>query len=257
MNKGEIMSKIIELRNQRRKKNSNHTSKYLLIITIVLAILLLLLTRLFQIDDYEIAGNHLYSNDEILKILNIDKKSNIIRIYMNANRNSDDYPYIDHFDFKYLGFNKIKINVFEKQIIGYIYYMNSYLCIDKDGYIVDYVKTEDLNPQITIIEGLPSDKLVMGEKVNIPKDMIDACVMFYQAENKYGLKIHSIKFTEQNGNNIEITIGRTNVIFGSADDFNHKIETIKGILLQIPEGETGTLYLGKYGNNSFYEKKDD
>lgn len=248
------MSNVIQLRNQRKKKSENRAVKYLLIIVIVLAIILILMSKLFQIKSYEVVGNHLYSNEEVFQILKIDDQSNIIKIYMNTNGNFKAYPYIERFELEYISYNKIRINVHEKQIIGYIFYMSNYLCVDKDGYIVDYVKPENLDDKIPIIEGLLSDTLVIGEKINIPQDMIDNCLMFHQAERKYGLMIDLLSFKEGNSKNIAITIGRTKIIFGTMELFNKKVQTIKDILAQIPPDESGTLYLGDGGSNSFYEK---
>lgn len=248
------MSNVIHLRNQRKKKNENRAGKYLLGIAIILAIILLLMTKLFEIKSYEVVGNHLYSNEEIIKMLGINKRSNIIKIYMDTNKDFASYPFIDRFDLEYLSYNKVRINVYEKQIIGYIFYMSNYLCIDKDGYIVDYVKPENLDEKIAIIEGLSSDTLVIGEKIDIPKDYLATCLMFYQAERKYDLNIEIIKFEEQSSRNIVVTIGETNIIFKGLNQFNEKIQSLKDILTHIPPGESGTLYLGEGGTNSFYEK---
>lgn len=248
------MSNVIQLRNKRKKDKQNKAVKFLLIITIVLAIILFLMSKVFEIKNYEVIGNHLYSNEEILKMLKIDDRSNIIKIYMNSNRDLKAYPYIEGFELDYLSYNKLRINVNEKQVIGYIFYMSNYLCVDKDGYIVDYVKPDYLDDKIAILEGLTGDTLVIGEKINIPQEILDTCFMFNQAERKYGLKINLLSFKEENSRNISITIGGVKIIFGDMEHFNEKVQTIKDILSQIPEDETGTLYLGKDGSNSFYEK---
>ncbi|MBC7959971.1 MAG: FtsQ-type POTRA domain-containing protein [Vallitaleaceae bacterium] len=248
------MSNVIELRNKRKKRNTNLSARYLLLIAFILVIILFFVSKIFQIKDYEVVGNHLYSSQEIFEILKIDQHSNIIKLYMNSNGNFEAYPYISSFDLEYQGTNKVKIEVHEKQIIGYILYMSKYLCVDKDGYIVDTVDEAHLDDQIAVIEGFESDALVMGEKVNIPQEMIDTCLMFHGAERSDDLQIKVLSFPERNLSNLSMVIGHTTIFFGDVHYFSQKIQIIKDILSQIPPGEYGTLYLGVDGSNSFYEK---
>lgn len=247
------MSQIIELRNKRRK-NKNFMGKYLLIIACILAVLLAIVTRIFTIEEIEIEGNVLYSNDEIIQILKINERSNIINVYMNARQNYIDYPYIDSVEIKYEGYNKIKIKVHEKQIVGSIFYMSNYMCIDKDGFVVDYVKETDLDPEIPIIEGLDVDALIMGEKINLPQEMIDTCLVFYQTKNKYGFQIKRIIFEDGSLNHILLKINNLTVDLGEKKNINLKIQFIQKMMAQIPEGEFGTLYLDEDGRSGYYEK---
>lgn len=235
-------------------KKPSSSGKYLLIVALSLATLLALATRVFRVDYYEVEGNRLYSDREILSLLDIGSNANMMKVFMNAKKDLKAYPYIDYVEVEYLNYNKVRINVFEKQIIGYLLYMSEYLCVDKDGYIVDYVKPENLNDQIAIIEGISSDKLVLGEKINIPDDIINICYLLNKAEVKYDMGIDIIDFKNNRTEDIALRIKSTNIEFGSMNFFNEKIQSIKDILPQIPEGESGTLYLGKDGRTSYYKK---
>lgn len=250
------MSNVIELRNKRKKNNKkyNPIGKYLLIICFILVALLIIALRIFKINHYEIQGNRLYSNEKILEILKIDGSTNIVNIYINSNKNLNNYPFIEDIKIEYMAYNKVKITVIEKQVIGYIFYMSNYLCIDKDGYIIDYVQPENLDEKIPIIEGLSTDSLVLGEKINISKNLIDICYLFYKSEIEYDLNIDKITFNESNSENILINIKNIKVEFGNIDNFNQKIQIMKDILVSVPENENGTLYLGNNGKTSYYKK---
>lgn len=248
------MSNVIELRNKRRKKKKNPINKYLLLICIILITILIIAFRVFKIEYYEIEGNRLYSNEEILEILNLEKNENIIHVYINTNKNLSKYPFIDDIKLEYISYNKIRIRVFEKQVIGYIFYMSNYLCIDKDGYIIDYATLEELDDKIPIIDGIASDSLVIGEKINIPQNIIDICYLFYKAEIKEMLNIDKISFQNNNSENILINIKNVMVEFGNMENFNQKIQIMKDILNNVPEEENGTLYLGNNGKKSYYKK---
>lgn len=248
-----------KFKHQRYKRQKNNkfmssSSKYLLAIAMSLAVLLMLATRVFRVDFFEIEGNRLYSDEEILKILEIGPHSNMAKVFMSANKDLETYPYIEYVEVEYINYNKIKISVFEKQIIGYLLYMSQYLCVDKDGYIVDYVEPNNLDEQIAIIEGVSSDTLVLGEKINIPEDIIRICYMFNKAEVKYNLDIDTIDFKDNQTQDIKIKIKNTDIEFGNMDFFNEKIQSIMDILPQIPKDESGTLYLGKDGRTSYYKK---
>ncbi len=260
------MSKVINIRskknrnmkrNKRNKKNNktNHSAgRNILIIAFGLAIMLLFITRLFRIDHYEIEGNHLYSDEQVMEMLKIEPKSNILNIYMNANRKLDDFTYLHSVKVDFKGYNKVKITVQEKQIIGYVFYLSEYLCIDKDGYIVDYVNPESLDEKIAILEGISSETLVLGEKINLPKAIIDICLLFYKAELKYGLNVDIINFNGNSTTDISLVIDNLNIKFGNVKYFNEKIQKINDILPQIPPEERGTLYLGNNGSTSYFEK---
>ncbi|PKM95687.1 MAG: hypothetical protein CVU84_02470 [Firmicutes bacterium HGW-Firmicutes-1] len=261
------MSKVIHIRSKKKQKNkvenktnkrnnkNNHSAgRYILIIAFGLAIMLFLVTRLFRIEHYEIEGNRLYSNDEIMEILKVEPNSNILNVYMNASRNLDEFPYLNSVNVDFKSYNKVKITVQEKQIIGYIFYLSEYLCIDKDGYIVDYVDSESLDEKIAILEGLFTETLVLGEKINLPKSIIDICLLFHKAELKYGLNIDTINFNGNSTSNISLIVNHVDIEFGNMTFFNEKIQSIKDILPQIPPEDTGTLYLGNDGSTSYFEK---
>ena len=249
-----MSNNIIELRKKRKRMRSNPTGKYLIIIALILAFLLLLATRLFRIQIYEIEGNRLYSEQKIKEILKIEENSNIVNLYMNSRRNLSQYPYIEAFDLEYKNYNRIKIIVKEKQIIGYVMYMSKYLCLDKDGFIVDYVEPNNLDPKIPVIEGLEIDSLIIGEKVPLPEEIIEACFLFYQAELKYELNISRISFENNRTSQIILIIGNKTVEFGDENNFSNKIQRIKEMLLQIPEEENGYFFLSKGGNSGYYKK---
>lgn len=251
---GQKMPRRHSRKHNRRKHKKTSSIKYLLIVAFALAILLTLATRVFRVEYYEIEGNRLYSDEEVLKILELGPSSNMMKVFMNAKKDLKPYPYIDYVEVEYLNYNRVKINVFEKQIIGYLLYMSEYLCVDKDGYIVDYVQPESLDDQIAIIEGISSDTLVLGEKINIPEDMINICYLFNKAEVKYNLGIDVIDFKGNRKDDILLKINQTEIEFGNMHFFNEKIQSIKDILPQIPQGESGTLYLGKDGRTSYYKK---
>lgn len=259
MQKNEKVADINALRKKRNRKNNNknHTmSKYLLLLTLILAMMLFGLTRLFTIREIVVEGNELYSKDEVIRILEIDEEANIIEVYMNAHRDFEEFPYLNSFEMSFLSYDKIKITVHEKQIIGYIEVMDTFLCVDKDGFIVDQKVEQELDPNLVIIEGLNADALIMGERINLPQETIDTCLRFYQAGRKYKISLKHIRFIDGNLDRIQLTSEYIIIEFGSRDNFNKKIQFIQKMMLEVPEKEYGTLSLDEDGESGFFQKKD-
>lgn len=228
------MSKVTRI--DRRK---NNVGKYLLIVVFILAITLVIITRMMRIDTVEISGNQHYSDAEICDILNIEDKSNVLSIYFNTYVDLETYPYIENIDIKYQGFNKIKVKVIEKNIIGYIPILEKYLSIDKDGYVVDY--TEVVDPNIPIIQGIEVLEFIIGEKINVSEDIINAFLMFYQSQEKYNLKIKHLLFVDNNLDDIRLNIDDVEVLFGNMENFNYKMQHLKDTLPMIQK-ETNRTY---------------
>lgn len=231
------MGKVINI-NTRKK---NNTSKYLLFVIFVLAIVLVLITRLTKIDTIIVEGNNRYTSDQIIKIVNLSNKSNIIDVYFGTNSKIKNNPYIQDIKINYSDYNTLKIIVKEKDINGYIPFMSKYLCIDKNGYVIDY--TDNLFSNIPIIEGIEIDEFVVGERINVNENIIDSCYMFYQGLEKYNLSINKIVYDNNEVDNILVYINNVKIIFGDMNHFFNKLQLVKSIIEYIPSGESGTLDL--------------
>lgn len=249
------MSDIIELRKKRRKlRKKKSVLPFLLFIVLLLALFLLLITQVFTIKEIIIEGNQIYSEEEILGILELDEKTSILELYMKTKSGFESLIYIDDVEIEYISYEKVKINISEKQIVGYIYFMSMYHSIDKDGYVVDSVTKEQMDPDIAVIEGLNTDSFVLGERLNISRDIIDLCLLFHRLEQKHNIHIDTIEFKKQSKNDIRLKIGNLTVEFGNSQNVEKKMLDMIEMIRHIPTDERGTLYLGQDGIQGHYEK---
>ncbi len=257
------MSNIIHLnrdtkvKNNESNKNDNGGYKPIikaLVVALVLIAIIIASTYVFRIKEFEISGNRLYSKEEVMKILDLEAGDNIFQVYMNSNKSIRDYSYVEKVTVEYVNYNKVKIKVTEKQIIGYIPYMSELLCVDKQGYILDYVKPEDRDVDISLIEGISSEVMVVGEKIQIPEEIIQTCYLFYKSSEKNNIFIEKIKFNNNMTDKIILQIGNKKIEFGNTEFFTEKFKAMIEIIAQIPKDESGTLFLGDDGRKNYYKK---
>lgn len=225
-----------------------------LIIALLLIALIIASSYIFRVQEFEISGNRLYSDEEVMKILDLEAGDNIFQVYMNSNKSIKNYSYIEKVSVEYINYNKVKIMVAEKQIIGYIPYMSDLLCIDKKGYILDYVKPENRNKDIPLIEGISSEVMVVGEKIQIPEEIIQACYLFYKSSTENNIFIEKIRFNNNRTDKISLKIENKTIEFGNIEYFSEKFKAMMGMMSQIPKEESGTLFLGDDGKKNYYKK---
>lgn len=247
------MTNVIKLK--RKKKASNHVILSLMIITALLALILFLMSKIFIVETITVEGSTLVSDEDIKNILGVHEGQNMIEVFMNKQGGKTEYPYVEDIEIQYMSYKKIKISVQEKQIMGYILYMGKYFCLDKDGYVVDAIGVEEKNPEIALIQGVISEKLIVGEKVDLTDEVINTCLIIHSAEKKHELHVDLLNFNNGNIQDIVLTIGNHTVYFGNIENINKKMLMIKKIIENIPTGEIGSIYLDEDGTRSRYEKK--
>ena len=236
------MSNVVHINRQRRKRRKkNHGFRYILLSLFVLVILLFLVTKGLKIDTIIVSGNSHYTKEEILKIVGIEEEGSLLSIYLATKKEFSGYPYIENINIIYSDLNKVTIAVEEKKIAGYIPFMDKYICVDKGGYVLDYVSNPDEG--FPIIEGIVVQEFVIGEKAELSEKVLQGFLMFYRSKEQYNLSIDKIVFEENKLNNIYLFIDKLKVNFGGLDDFNEKLKRLKNIISEIDTQKNGTLDL--------------
>ena len=169
------------------KKQVNNKSKlkrrqkkqlaFLTMITLVAALIaVILLTPAFNVNNIEITGNSMVSDEEIIMAGGLSKNVNILNVDTDAaEENIKSLPYIKKAEIKRSFPDTIKIKVTEEVGVAYFTTKDGYVIIASDGKCIDVSSglSEDKNssgqvaqlPKLPVIKGIKNVKYSKGEIV--------------------------------------------------------------------------------------------
>lgn len=234
--------------------------KKLIIVLIIVGILLLgvlALYRFFTITEVKVEGNERYSEKEIKEmVMNHKYDYNTLYFWWRMkNEKIEDIPFVDTVEVSILSRNKVKIKVYEKDIVGYVRHLGYNLYFDKEGIVVESSSEQ--------IEGVPWIKGIAFENVELYKklpveeaDVFKKILSLTKLLEKYEITPDSINFSK----NLSVTLSfeDANVLLGTDIENDEKIVKLKQLLPDL-EGMKGTLHLENYDEdmkNITFKKED-
>jgi cell division protein FtsQ len=235
------MSNVISMEKARKRKNK--TGKFVLLIICFIFILIIFAFQLINVNTITVIGNKMYSEEMIKEIVGIHEKTNLF-VYKLASKELylGEYPYIEDIDIKYRSFNNVNIVVTEKSVISYIPYMGKYLCLSKDGTVIDY--TNDLQINVPIVHGLSFDHFVIGDKLFAnDAEIFESILEISHKMKKFDFQIDYIDFNYNDSQQIVLKIDKISISIGNINDINRKFELLKDLMEKIPKDVEGTIDL--------------
>lgn len=235
---------------KRRVKRGRKILVALSILAVTVAAAALIVFQVFTVKTVIVEGNEHYSDGQIEKFALSDEYSwnSLYVVLKNRFFEVKEVPFVDSMDIELDGPHTLKIHVFEKGMIGYLYIsaIGQYAYFDTDGFVVETSKEqiEDL-PQV---EGLDCDKVVLYEKLPIKdSDMLQNLLVATRSLQKNGVEPDKIQFS----GNGEITLdyGEIQAYLGSAENLTQKILRLPYILPQL-SGKKGGLHLENWTENT-------
>lgn len=236
----------------------------------------------FHVEDVEVMGNTRYTEEEIKEIV-LDEpfsSNSLIISWLKGNQKTEDIPFVNSYKVERVSNHKIRIIVNEKQIIGYVRYMESYMYFDKDGYVVESssavadvengqaevikpeavevirpepveedTKTKEATYQVAVkdvplIEGLDVGKVVVGEQLAAEnKNVFNTILGITRMVEKFRIQPDKVVFDEEY--NITLIYGDIRVSLGQDDLLEEKITRTAAILPKLA-GQSGVLHLEDY-----------
>lgn len=256
------MAKEKELLREKRKRKKRRKIKLIvfLILLLLIGAAALVIWQVYRVKDVKVEGNEHYSKEQIEKFVLDDEYSwNSLYVYLKYRfMEMEQIPFVDTMEVSLENPHTLKIFVYEKEIIGYLYIasIDQNAFFDKDGFVVETSK--DMIENIPRVEGLNCDKVVLYEKLPIEdKDILRSLLTASQSLKKNGVVPEQIMF-EENGN-IDLTYGDIQVLLGGWDNLARKILRLSKILPQL-EGKKGVLHVEHWTENTtdiiFHEEKE-
>lgn len=227
---------------------SNLRRKLIIFISIIVLLLIILFGVLsLRISDVKITGNEKYSSKQLEKIIfNDNWMKNPLVFYIKTKFGMQKkIPFVTRYDVEMKSLTSVKITVYEKNVIGYIKYMDTNMYFDKDGIINESSsKTIDGVPKIT---GISFDYIILHKKLPVENEKLFVQIMnITQLLDKYKIKVDRIYVAKT----LEMTlyIENVEVDLGKYSNLNEKIIDLNDMLPNL-QGLSGTLDMTEYSDS--------
>lgn len=231
------------------KISSNISTRKLVIGSVAVVVLAaaVFFFTFFQVKTVEVIGNDHYTEDELKeKILKGSMTSNAILAPLFYSKNAaEELPYIESFNVRRSGRNKLIISVKEKSVVGCIPYLDSYVYFDSNGYFVEGSKTRDT--KVAFFDGIQPKKVVMEEKLPIKETVLNTAVALSTIFAKNDMVPDHIMFDDSY--EISLLYGDITVQLGKDEYLEDKMTRAIAILPQL-EGQKGILHMENISRNS-------
>ena len=231
------------------KTSSNISTRKLVIGSVAVVVLAaaVFFFTFFQVKTVEVIGNDHYTEDELKeKILKGSMTSNAILAPLFYSKNAaEELPYIESFNVRRSGRNKLIISVKEKSVVGCIPYLDSYVYFDSNGYFVEGSKTRDT--KVAFFDGIQPKKVVMEEKLPIKETVLNTAVALSTIFAKNDMVPDHIMFDDSY--EISLLYGDITVQLGKDEYLEDKMTRAIAILPQL-EGQKGILHMENISRNS-------
>lgn len=222
----------------------------------VLVFLIMFYTN--QIKSVEVEGNEYYSEKEIEElIINTPLEKNAWYLFWEYKYGKpDSIPFIDTIEVSVKGNGKVHITVYEKSIIGMVEYLDSYIYFDKDGILVECIKSEKMEngnvpeniKSIPEITGLDFSNLVLHEKLPVKDSNVFVTILtLSQMLKKNSLMPDKINFNKDL--DIVLYFGEAKVSLGTDDNLAEKIIRLSSIVDKL-EGRKGILHMENFNEDT-------
>lgn len=232
------------IKEDRRKKKKRKIKLYIFLVLVLLIILAAFtVTNVFTVEQVVVEGNALYSDSQIEDmVLNDEYSWNSLYVTLKYRfMDVGEVPFVDEMEISLDDPHTIRVQVYEKGILGYLYIpilgQNAYF--DKDGFVVE--TSQKIIPDVPRVTGVNCNEVVLYEQLVLEEDGVFRQLLnLTQTLKKYGLLPEEIRFDASLG--ATLTYEKIRVIVGSDENLSQKIIRLSYILPQL-NGMAGTLHL--------------
>lgn len=221
-----------------------------IIIGVILLLLIITVGILstFRITSIKYEGNKRVSEENLDERIFVNKydKNPFVFYFKTKYREQPEIPFVDRYDVEIDSLHGITITVYEKDMIGYVMYMGSYLYFDKDGMVVE--SSDVTQDDIPLVSGISFEYFILNKKLPVENEKVfDEILGITQQLNKYKLDIDKINISSD----MEISLYMEDVIVELGKDdatMNEKIADLSDLSGNL-KGLSGTLDMKIYNES--------
>lgn len=237
------------MKKSKHKVSNKKHNKFMIfgvIATVILAVVLITLS-VFKITSVEVVGNRHYTEEEIKDmVMQGPYTSNSLYLTWKYKSYGKAIPFISSIDVEMVSTHKVRIQVYEKDIIGYVEYLGSNVYFDKDGFVVE--SSNDLVEYVPCITGLEFPEITMGEKLPVEDETVFNTILnLTRFLKKTEIIPDKIFFAEDQS--MTLYFGETKVLIGQDINMEEKISRLNSILPKL-EGMAGKLHMENFSQDT-------
>ncbi|MBQ8799768.1 MAG: FtsQ-type POTRA domain-containing protein [Lachnospiraceae bacterium] len=214
-------------------------------VCVIILASLLLFIMVFRTEQITVSGLTYYTEDEFLqKISGETARKNTVLFRLEQRRNGEvRVPYVERYDVTTEGKNIIRIQVYEKILVGCVKVMGQYLYFDKDGYVTES-SAEQLSG-IPLIKGLEFERIVLYEKLRIQKDeLYDILLNITKLVREYEIPAGTVSVNGKG--EVELEVGALTIAMGKRRAYDIPIQKLSELLPVVSDQK---LYIDLSGYN--------
>lgn len=228
-----------------------------LVFVLLMIITIFIVMNVFVVKDVKVEGNKLYDTQLITNtVLNDEYSWNSLYVLLKYTFiKIKDVPFIDTMEISLADPQTIKIKVYEKGMLGYLYIPaigeNAYF--DKDGFVVE--TSTRIIENVPRIQGLSCNEVVLYEKLPVDNQKLRELLTLTQALKREQLEPDIVDFGL--AQSPVLSYGNTEVWLGSIELLTQKVTRLTEILPSI-KGVTGILHMESWTEenaNIIFEKE--
>ena len=202
----------------------------------------------YQVDEVQVMGSNHYSEKQIRKmVLRGPLASNsVLAPLLYTKQNTKDVPFIEGYTVTRLNRHTICVSVKEKDIVGCIPYLDSYIYFDRNGIFIESSHTRD--ELVPFFDGIEVSHVIEGEKLPIKgNSVLTTAVALSTIFQKNDAIPDHIEF--DTSYQITLTYGDIRVMLGKDEYLEDKMTRVNAILPKL-SGKKGILHLENVNDNS-------
>lgn len=237
--------------NKSIKENKKQSSSNKFFITFFLILIILgigvgcLFSPTFNLTKIVVQNGINITSEEILNSFTAQKGTNVFKVnYNNIEKSVEKLPYIQTVEAKIKFPNEIQIKYVERKPFALVKYLESYLVMDKYGYILEITR-EKRQENLPIIYNIQFDSYEIGGRLeDTAKTKYDNVVYLLEnaKENNFGFSISEINYESIGNVKMWVIEEDIEIIYGEIDRniIVDKLNYISGILQRV-KGKKGTV----------------
>lgn len=247
INSGAVARRNV-LKKKRVQKRISIKAKIAVVICSI-GLLFSLVLYLTRIEKVEVETGKHYSSEEIKNMVIDDfwTKNSLFLYSKYRYQKQESIPFIEYIDVEMVSRNKVKIVVYDKDIIGCIEYMDNIVYFDKDGYFVE--TSHEKQGDVPKVSGVNFSEITLHDKMKVEnKDLFDIIMNLTQQISRYELDIDEICFDYTY--DISLYSGDIEVMLGNGSNYYDKLAQLKNMLEEAKKQKLkGVLHMENYNES--------
>lgn len=228
------------------RRHSSISAPLMFLVAIVATIFVM--SVFFRVSDIEVTGNTHYTDEEIIRAIDIEDGDNLFFFdrFAAISRVFAKLPYIEEVSVVRKLPNKVTIEVVESTALAYIKLGDEKWTLDHNCKVLGKA-TNDETGQLIEVAGISPGTLLIGEQLTTSDG--NTAVVEYLAEVLYQIQergltayISLVDFTDQS--DVQLSYGgRYTVKLGTSSEIEHKFGMLVSVVAKLGSGDVGLIDL--------------